>query len=271
MRHVQTRSTRLAAVALGTLGLSAAMSTSLPAPVSASPVAATQVSQATAVSSAAKKAAPPARAAARYNWGKAVAGDEFTYKGKPASSKWGVYDSAGHDGKGKRAPSAWSVDGNVATVTGNSRGVTGGMSSHYNAKYGRWEARMKTNVRDVQYHPNLMLWPEKKNSHCPEVDFAESTTNTKLVKFFLHYGCKPSQTSAAKAIDQTKWHNYAVEWTPSHITGYIDGVAFFKDTNRGHQPSGKMHLAAQLDWFVSGHHTPKKTTMSIAWVRIYKV
>lgn len=270
MRHVKTRSTRLVAVGLGALGLSAAMSTSLLAPVSAStPVATTQATAAT--SAATKAAAAPARAATRYNWGRAVAGDEFTYKGKPASSKWGVYDSAGHAGRGRRAPSAWYVDGHIATVTGNSRGVTGGMSSRYNAKYGRWEARMKTNVRDVQYHPNLMLWPQKKNSHCPEVDFAESTKDPKLVKFFLHYGCKPLQTSAVKAIDQTKWHNYAVEWTPTHISGYIDGRLFFKDTNRGHQPSGKMHLAAQLDWFASGHRAPKKTTMSIAWVRIYKV
>lgn len=263
MHYVGIKSRRSVALALGALGLSLAVSVPMP-------VAEARDNQPTTVASATKKAkAVPRSAAARYGWGKVVAGDEFTYKGKPASSKWGVYSSSGHKRKGRRAPSAWKVDGHVATVTGNSAGVTGGMSSRYDQKYGRWEARMKTSKRDVQYHPNLMLWHQVQNSHCPEVDFAESTTNPKLVKFFLHYGCKPLQTSAVKAIDQTKWHNYAVEWTPTHITGYIDGVRFFNDRNRSHQPSGKMHLAAQLDWLPRGR-APKKTTMSIDWVRVYK-
>ncbi len=259
--HARITSRRSIAVALGVLGLSLAVSVPMP-------VAEARVEQPTVVS-AAKAKAVPRTAAQRYGWGKVVAGDEFTYKGKPASSKWALYDSKGHHGRGKRTPSAWKVDGHVATVTGTSAGATGGMSHRYDVKYGRWEARMKTSKRDPQYHPNLMLWHQVQNGKCPEVDFAESTKDPKLVKFFLHYGCKPLQTSAVKAIDMTKYHNYAVEWTPTHITGYIDGVRWFKDTNRSHLPSGKMHLAAQLDWLPKGR-APKKTTMSIAWVRIYK-
>lgn len=47
----------------------------------------------------------------------------------------------------------------------------------------------------------------------------------------------------------TRWHTYAVEWTPTQITGYVDGVRFFRDSNRGHLPRGPMHASMQLDWF----------------------
>jgi hypothetical protein len=199
-----------------------------------------------------------------------VASDEFSYTGAPDASKWRVYDGPGHDGKGSRRPSAWRVDGATATVTGNAQGTTGGMSSVYGQKYGRWEVRMKTSVRDPRYHPVLLLWRDVTTSKCSEVNFAEATNNTKLVKFFLHYGCHDiGKTRATKAVDMTKWHNYAVEWTPRGMTGYIDGVRFFRDTNPRHLPPVSMHATMQLDWFPT-RVKARKSTMSIDWIRIYK-
>ena len=69
--------------------------------------------------------------------------------------------------------------------------------------------------------------------------------------------------------DTTQWHNYAVEWTPTGITGYIDGVQAFRDTDTAHLPSGSMHQTVQLDWFPDGTAT-KVSTMSVDWVRVYK-
>ena len=115
---------------------------------------------------------------------------------------------------------------------------------------------MKTNRRDSEYHPVLILCPVIKSSTCDEVDYAESTADTTLVKFFLHYACSGTdQTYASKAVDTTQWHNYAVEWTPAGITGYIDGVKTFTDTIPAHQPSGSMHQTLQLDWFPDGSST----------------
>lgn len=68
----------------------------------------------------------------------------------------------------------------------------------------------------------------------------------------------------------TRWHNYAVEWTPRHISGYIDGVRFFSDTNRSHLPPGAMHQTIQLDWFPDGTRT-KRSHMKIAWIRVYRL
>ncbi|WP_258006517.1 glycoside hydrolase family 16 protein [Arthrobacter sp. AFG20] len=223
------------------------------------------------VAAAATTPASGTQAASTLGWGSVVAGDEFNYTGTPDRTKWSVYNSPGHAGKGVRSPQAWSVASGVATVSGDSAGTTGGMSAKFaNQKYGRWETRMKTNRRDSEYHPVLILNPVIKSSTCDEVDYAESTADTTLVKFFLHYACSGTkQTYASKAVDTTQWHNYAVEWTPTGITGYIDGVKTFTDTIPAHQPSGSVHQTLQLDWFPDGSSTTP-SWMQVDWVRVYK-
>lgn len=211
------------------------------------------------------------QAAASLGWGPVLAGDEFSNTGAPDSTKWSVYNSAGHAGKGIRSPQAWSVAGGVATVSGDAAGTTGGMSAKFaQQKYGRWETRMKTNARDPKYHPVLIL---NNNSapNCAEVDYAEASSDTTLMRFFLHYACGGGdfQTTTATPVDSTQWHNYAVEWTPAGITGYIDGVKTFTDTNPAHQPSVAMHQTLQLDWFPDGSAT-KPSQMQVDWVRVYK-
>jgi hypothetical protein len=241
-----------------------------PAPAAAAPAKSAAAPAATAPAPVA--AGNGTQAASALGWGSVVAGDEFNYTGAPDRTKWSVYNSTGHAGKGLRVPSAWSVANGVATVSGDSAGTTGGMSAKFaNQKYGRWETRMKTNQRDSEYHPVLILWPDSKSSSCAEIDYAESTSETALVKFFLHYACSGSskQTYSSKAVDTTQWHNYAVEWTPAGITGYIDGVKTFTDTNPAHQPSGSMHQTLQLDWFPDGTRTTP-SQMQVDWVRVYK-
>jgi hypothetical protein len=225
-----------------------------------------------AVTPAASTPGSGTQAATTLGWGSVVAGDEFNYTGAPDGTKWSVYNSSGHAGNGLRSPKAWSVANGVATVSGDSAGTTGGMSAKFaKQKYGRWETRMKTNQRDPEYHPVLILWPDTKSSTCAEIDYAESTSETALVKFFLHYACSGSgkQTYATKTVDTTQWHNYAVEWTPTGITGYIDGAKTFTDTNPAHQPSGTMHQTLQLDWFPDGSSLAP-SQMQVDWVRVYK-
>jgi hypothetical protein len=210
-------------------------------------------------------------AAVRYGWGRVVAGDEFNYRGAPAKTKWQLYDSVGHAGRGRRSPSAWSVDGSVATVVGTATGRTGGMSARFgHQRYGRWEARMRTTARDPEYHPVLLLWPDEPvPSRCPEVDYAESSAKLDQVKFYLHYGCKPLQTRAVQRIDGTRWNNFAVQWTPRSVTGYINGVRWFRDTEASHIPRTSMHQTVQLDWFPDGTRT-HESAMLVDWVRVYR-
>jgi len=213
------------------------------------------------------------QAAVLNGWGPVVAGDEFNYTGAPDPAKWGVYNSLGHNGQGIRSPQAWSVANGVATVNGDSSGTTGGMLAKFAAqKYGRWEVRMRANAGEPKYHPVVALWPNNSASpNCAEVDFAENTGDTNLMHFYLHYACDRTQsfqTRASAPVDPTQWHNYAVEWTPSGITGYLDGVEWFTDTVPAHNPSVAMHQTLQLDWFPDGTAT-KPSWMQVDWVRVY--
>jgi hypothetical protein len=214
-------------------------------------------------------------AAATLGWGPVVAGDEFNYTGAPDPTKWNVYVGAGNAGQGQRVASAINVNCGVATISGDANGNTGGMGAKFaDQKYGRWEARMKTSTRDPKYHPVSILWPSNDvTTNCDEIDYAEGNNDTTHMNFFLHYGCSGTdiQTTAQSSDWGTAWHNYAVEWSPSGITGYIDGVKWFTDTNPAHQPVvAGMHQTLQLDWFPDGSATTP-TTMDTAWVRVYDV
>jgi hypothetical protein len=211
------------------------------------------------------------QAATLHNWGSVVAGDEFNdYTGAPNPMTWYVYDSPGHHGEGVRSPDAWTVDKGVATVSGDNNGVTGGMSNRFNQSYGAWEMRMRTSARDPKYHPVLLMWPQKGSdtTTCPEIDFAEASRDTTRMYFYNHYGCHGVHTWTRTEVDTTQWHNYAVEWTPDAVTGYIDGVQWFTDTDVSHQSPDPMHVAMQLDWHPDGYATTP-SWMQVDWVRVY--
>ncbi|MDX6323859.1 MAG: hypothetical protein QOK15_213 [Nocardioidaceae bacterium] len=210
-------------------------------------------------------------AATTHRWGPVIAGDEFNdYTGAPDSAMWATYNSAGHDGEGRRSPDAWSVGGGVATVSGDRAGTTGGMSERFNQSFGGWEIRMRTSARDPKYHPVLLLWPQAGTgaTTCPEIDFAEASRDTTRMYFYNHYGCHGVHTWTRQEVDTTQWHNYAVRWTPRAVTGYIDGVKWFTDTDVSHQSPVPMHAAMQLDWHPDGYATTP-SQMQIDWVRVY--
>jgi hypothetical protein len=69
-------------------------------------------------------------------------------------------------------------------------------------------------------------------------------------------------------LDISQFHNYAVDWSPNGMVGYIDGVKWFEDTDPAHQPPASMHQTLQLDWFPDG--TPDGPgEMRVDWVRVY--
>lgn len=229
----------------------------------------------TVTPSAAPTTQPPSsdgtQAATTQNWGAVVAGDEFNYTGAPDSAKWGMYDGPGHQGQGIRSPGAFNVANGHVTVTGNEQGTTGGMHAKFaNQKYGRWEARMRTDDRDPKYHPVLILWPLQgwTNGTCWEIDYAEGLGSTQEINFFNHTGC-PGQTTTKKTLDTTQWHNYAVEWTANGVIGYIDGVEWFRDMDPAHSANVSMYQTIQLDWFPESGQATKLSHMYVDWVRVY--
>jgi beta-glucanase (GH16 family) len=208
-------------------------------------------------------------AAINLDWGTPTAGDEFNYTGAPDPSKWSVYKSAGHAGNGIRSPQQVTVDGSKMVMTGTPDGTTAGMSAKFGRqKYGRWEVRA-AGSGDNEYHLVSLLWPDSGNWPCEgEVDYAETSGDWISIKFHHHYGCSNLQTRAARDLDVSQFHNYAVDWSPNGIVGYIDGVKFFEDDNPEHQPPASMHQTLQLDWFPDGTENGPGE-MRVDWVRVY--
>ncbi len=216
---------------------------------------------------AAQVAGDGVQTALKLGWG-AATGDEFTGGGLGAN--WTAYDGPGHGGAGRRTPDAVSVENGNLVIRGDSEGNTGGIAWGDSQKYGKWEMRAKFPKGDKQYHPVLLLWPtEHPWPEGGEVDFAETNSAADDVSFFLHYGSSNAQKTATKPLDLTQWHNYAVEWTPDGIRGFVDGVQWFSSTDPSTLPPGPMHATIQLDYFPDGG-SPQPSEMHVAWMRQYK-
>ena len=149
----------------------------------------------------------------------------------------------------------------LLTIRGDADGNTGGMSYRDARKTGRWEMRAKFPKGDPQYHPVLLLWPGDGGSDDGEVDFAETTSASDSVSFFLHHG-SGDQKVAEKTIDLTQWHNYAVEVTSRGVTGFIDGQKWFESTDPDTLPRGPVHPVIQLDWFPKGDSPSPRSSRS---------
>ena len=101
----------------------------------------------------------------------------------------------------------------------------------------------------VGYGDVLILWPDAEDFPIGgEVDFMEiPKPERNEYTFNLHYGADNSQNGTKVAGDFTQWHNYAVEWMPDHVAGFVDGQEVFRTTEREQIPPRPMHLAMQQD------------------------
>jgi licheninase len=209
-------------------------------------------------------------AAALQNWGEPTRVDEFD--GVALSDEWGVYDGPGHAGNGRRTPDAVTVRDGVLTITGNPRGDTAGMSWGDGQRYGRWEGRVKAPASDETYNALLLLWPDAEDFPIGgEIDFMEMMDHTRQkTHVFLHYGEDNKTISGSVVADATQWHNWAVEWTPTHIATYLDGKEWWRTERTEIFPPRPMHLCIQLDWFPDEEAGPVQTsTMEVDWVKQY--
>ncbi|WP_433272629.1 glycoside hydrolase family 16 protein [Pseudonocardia xinjiangensis] len=208
-------------------------------------------------------------AAAVRGWGTPNRVDEFTSGLGP---NWELYDGPGHGGNGRRTPSAVTVRNGVLTITGDSQGNTEGMAWNPGQMYGRWEGRVRAPASDETYNALMLLWPDAENFPVGgEIDFMEMMDPSRqTTDFFLHYGPNNNQVHGEVRIDGTQWHNWAVEWTPTHVAAFVDGREWYRTTDRSILPPGPMHLCIQLDWFPdSGSGPVQESSMEVDWVKQY--
>lgn len=219
-------------------------------------------------SGSAEPSPPPDTAAARYGWTNLLFRDDFDGAAVDGA-QWHVYDSAGHNGQGRRSPAQVTVDAGLLTITGTPTGTTGGMASRLDQQYGRWEIRARFPAGCACYHPVLLLWPLADNPpDGGEIDYAEVLDGPRQqLNFFLHHATDHNELHGSVAVDLTGWHSFAVEWTPDAITGYLDGAPFYRTTQRDAFPPGPMHQTIQLDWFPGPIATG--AVLEVDWATVY--
>lgn len=209
-------------------------------------------------------------AATLLGWGEPTRVDEFD---GPRPAGWSLYKGEGHNGNGRRTPDAIHVDNGILTITGDAKGNTGGLALSPGQKYGRWEGRVRMPAADPTYHALLLLWPDAENwPEGGEIDFLEATDpDRQSVNSFVHYGEDNKQIQNEVKVDGTQWHNWAVEWTPDHVIGYLDGHEWYRIDDKNALPPGPMHLCIQLDWFPEdgNRNNVKPSEMQVDWVKEY--
>ena len=125
----------------------------------------------------------------------------------------------------------------------------------------------------------MLLWPDAEDwPEGGEIDIMEIPKGDRTkAHFTVHWGENNKQDAASVTGDFTQWHTFAVEWTPDHIIGYLDGVEFYRNEDKDANPPGPMHFAMQQDIGPYGNDwipapdssTPSEVTFEVDWVRIY--
>ena len=190
---------------------------------------------------------------------------------------WSPYSGRTTDDVGQHDPDNLSVSDGTLKLA--SRGNTSaGMNWKGDQRYGRWEARVRSQAGNG-YGPVVLLWPESENwPEDGEIDIMEIPKGDRQkANFTVHWGEDDTQDGKSIQGDFTQWHNFAVEWTPERIVGYLDGQEFYRTEDPDANPPGPMHLAMQQDIGPSGTDwipapdagTPATVTFEVDWVRIY--
>ena len=232
--------------------------------------------------------------------------DEFNYTGLPDSSKWG-YDVGG-TGWGNnelqyytsgRLENARAGDGHLTIearkeIWGTSQYTSARLVTRNKADwtYGRFEIRAKLPFGRGTWPALWMLptdWAYGGWPYSGEIDIMEhvgyemnrihSTVHT--LSFNGGNGTQVGNSILAESVNTT-FHEYALEWRPNRIDGYVDGQIYFTYSNEGTGFSGwpfdkRFHLIMNIaiggNWGgVQGvDNTIFPQQMVIDYVRAYSI
>ena len=207
---------------------------------------------------------------------KLVFQDDFNGNAVNAAN-WSMYNGPGHAGNGLRRPSAFSTDGQghlvVSAQTIDGKIVSGGMANRLNQAYGLYEFRVRTDPDPTDTMSGVVLtWPASGRwPQDGENDIYETGTRKSRDPFgtFVHFGQDNDQRFFLHGADASQWHTMAMDWSPSAIKVFRDGVLVWTVTDRKAIPHVAHHLCIQLDAFAN-RRLASPVRMYVDYVRIYR-
>jgi chitodextrinase len=147
-------------------------------------------------------------------------------------------------------------------------GILGGMSS------GRYVVRARMDPL-YGYHASFLLWPDSNVWPADgEIDWPEGDFDSTGISAFMHWQggtSGASQDAYEVSASFNQWHTYAVDWTSSQCSFYMDGNLVGSSTDAANIPSTLMHLVLQTGTSF-GESTPAAATagnVQIDWVTAY--
>lgn len=171
------------------------------------------------------------------------------------------------------------LDGTYDRATGTILGA--GLASQLSQKYGRWEVRMRVESGRGWSAAGL-LWPTSERWPTDgEIDLFEiPAAQRQRLSMTVHNGIRNNTGDSKVVMDATQWHTYAVEWTPTKLTYYIDGQVKWTVVKPALVPStGDLHMTLQMDpgtkqqcggWFeCPDASTPAKSTMYVDYAKMW--
>jgi beta-glucanase (GH16 family) len=172
--------------------------------------------------------------------------------------------------------------------------TSGGVTALYYPQYGYVEAKIKFDYVDfVKYHPGFVLYGQNDPNPYPaaqEIDIFEfvpvglnpPVQDIQLTNIHINY---VSDTLCSNAFystgacygnynllstDYSNWHVYGLEWTPTQIIWYTDGVVVRNSVNPGiNSYPSNINLGSAVDKFNSVDGS--QDNMYVDYVNVYQL
>ena len=155
----------------------------------------------------------PTNAAKVFQWGLSSWEDEFLL---PLSDSWAVSNEA----LVRNQNGMLTLEG-----TADSGAVTATVATHAR-RYGRWEARVRSDVRDTGGAPYRVVWeliPGNGDACGDGITLATYTVGDPAADMDIRSPAGTAFTDAiALDLGQYAWHTYAIEVTRDHISWFAD-------------------------------------------------
>ena len=200
----------------------------------------------------------PTNAAKIFQWGWSAWEDEFI---EPLSSEWAV----SHPDLVRNQHGMLTLEG-----TADSGRVTATVATHAR-RYGRWEARVRSDVRDSGGAPYDVVWEliPGPGDRCGDgITMAEYSVGDDVARMDIR--SKPEAAFVDELqldLDEYAWHTYAVEVTRDHISWFVDTQVVMTERRPEALSGRRLRMRFRLE--PQDGASMDFTRMQMDWVRYY--